>query len=43
MRSDTVLLRVMIRCVFIRIVTELKNYYIYKTVLQTIKLADRNL
>jgi hypothetical protein len=38
-----VLVRVLIGCVFVRVVTELKTYYIYEAVLQTIKVAADNL
>jgi hypothetical protein len=40
---DTVLVIVMIRCVFIKVVIELKIYYIYKAIFRIIKLAVRNL
>jgi hypothetical protein len=42
-RPDTVLVRVIIGCVFIRVVTESKTCHIYEAVLQTIKAATRNL
>jgi hypothetical protein len=41
MRLDAVWLRVSIGCVFIWIVTELETIYIYKAVLQTIKVVDQ--
>jgi hypothetical protein len=35
------LVRVLIGCVFIRVVTELETYCIYEVVLRTIKVATR--
>jgi hypothetical protein len=43
MRLDAVLVRVLIWCVFIRVITELETYHIYKVVLWTIKATTRNL
>jgi hypothetical protein len=37
------LVRALIECVFIRVVTELETCLIYEVVLQTIKVAARNL
>jgi hypothetical protein len=42
-RSDAALVRVLIECVFVRVVTELKTCHIYETILWTIKVAARNL
>jgi hypothetical protein len=43
MRSDAVLVRVLIGCVFVRVITELKNYRIYESVIWTIKAVTHNL
>jgi hypothetical protein len=37
------LVRVLIRCVFVRVVIELETYHIYEMVLRIIKVAARNL
>jgi hypothetical protein len=37
------LVRILIRCVFVMVVTELKTCHIYEPVLLTIKVAVRNL
>jgi hypothetical protein len=42
-RLDAALVRVLIGCVFVRVVTELKICHIYEGVLRTIKVAARNL
>jgi hypothetical protein len=43
MRPDTTIVRVLIGCVFVGVVTESKTYHIYEAVLKTIKAATRNL
>jgi hypothetical protein len=43
MRLDAALVRVLIGCVFVKVVTELKTCHIYEVVLRTIKIAARNL
>jgi hypothetical protein len=43
MRPDAALIRVLIECEFINVVTESEICHIYETVLQTIKAATRNL
>jgi hypothetical protein len=43
MRSDAASVRVLIGCVFVRVVTEPKTYRIYEVILQTIKAITRNL
>jgi hypothetical protein len=43
MRSDTVLVRVLIDCVFVSIVTALKTCHIYKMIFWTIKVVARKL
>jgi hypothetical protein len=43
MRSDVALVRVLIGCVFVRIVTEPETYRIYEAVLWTIKAVTRTL
>jgi hypothetical protein len=43
MRLDAAQCIVLIGCVFMGIVTELKTYRIYKAVLLTMKVATRNL
>jgi hypothetical protein len=43
MRLDAALVRVLIGCMFDRVVTELETYHIYETDLQTIKVAACNL
>jgi hypothetical protein len=43
MSLDAILIRVLIECVFIRVVTELKICHIYEAVLRTIKVAVYNL
>jgi hypothetical protein len=40
---NAVLLRVLISCVFVSVVTELKTCHIYKAVLRIIKIAVHNL
>jgi hypothetical protein len=42
-RLDAALVRVLIGCVFVRVVTELKICHIYEGVLRTIKVAAHNL
>jgi hypothetical protein len=42
-RLDAALVRVLIRCVFSRIVIELETCHIYEKNFQTIKVAARNL
>jgi hypothetical protein len=42
-RLDAALVRVLIGCMFVRVVTELETCYIYEAVLHTIKVAVRNL
>jgi hypothetical protein len=37
------LVRILIGCVFVRVVTELDIYHIYEAVLLTIKIVARNL
>jgi hypothetical protein len=37
------LVRVSIECVFVLVVLELKICHVYRAVLQTIKVADRNI
>jgi hypothetical protein len=43
MRLDVNLVRVLIECVFVSVITELKTYHIYEVVLRTIKVTARNL
>jgi hypothetical protein len=43
MRLDAALVRVLIGCVFVKFVTELKTCHIYEVVLWTIKIAAHNL
>jgi hypothetical protein len=43
MRLDVALVRVLIGCVFVRVVTELETCHICETVLWTIKVAVYNL
>jgi hypothetical protein len=42
-RSDVVLVRVIIGCMFFRVVIESKTYCIYEPVLQAIKAVTHNL
>jgi hypothetical protein len=42
-RPDAALVRILIGCMFIGVVTELETYRVYEAVLQTIKVATRNL
>jgi hypothetical protein len=43
MRPDAALVRVLIGCMFVKVVTELETCHIYEVVLQTIKVAAYNL
>jgi hypothetical protein len=42
MRLDAALVRVLIGCVFVGVVTESKTCHIYEAILQTIKVAAQN-